>query len=135
MMRKVKHALFAAAFCLATCAAASAADLPIKAKPIEYVKVCSLYGAGFYYIPGTDICLKIGGYVRAEADVNAGGTLTPAVGPGSANNRDNINDRESNSLVQRSRFLWTFDARQPTDYGMVRGYARTGIQWSTGDNV
>ena len=28
--------------------------------------ICSLYGDGFYYIPGTDICLKVGGYVRGE---------------------------------------------------------------------
>ena len=40
---------------------AQAADLPVKAKPVEYVKICSLYGVGFYYIPGTDMCLKIGG--------------------------------------------------------------------------
>jgi hypothetical protein len=33
---------------------AQAADLPVKAKPVEYVKICNLYGAGFYYIPGTD---------------------------------------------------------------------------------
>ena len=25
---------------------------------VEYVRVCSLYGAGFHYIPGTDICLN-----------------------------------------------------------------------------
>lgn len=25
---------------------------------VEYVKICSLYGAGFYYIPGTDVCVK-----------------------------------------------------------------------------
>lgn len=38
-----------------------AADLPVgrKAPPVEYVKVCSLYGAGFYYIPGTDTCVRI----------------------------------------------------------------------------
>ena len=112
-----------------------AADLPLKAKPIQYVKVCSVYGVGFYYIPGTDICLKVGGYLRAEADVNAGGTLTAAVGPESANNRDNINNRESSSFVQRSRSLWTLDTRAQTDYGIVRSYARTGIQWTTGDNV
>ena len=45
---------------------AQAADLPVKAKPVEYVKICSLYGVGFYYIPGTDMCIKIGGWVRAE---------------------------------------------------------------------
>ena len=33
-------------------------------KPVQYVKICSLYGAGFYYIPGTDTCLKVGGWVR-----------------------------------------------------------------------
>ncbi|MCW5686157.1 MAG: porin, partial [Pseudolabrys sp.] len=33
-------------------------------KPVQYVKICSLYGAGFYYIPGTDICLKVGGWTR-----------------------------------------------------------------------
>ena len=25
---------------------------------VEYVKVCSLYGAGFFYIPGTDTCMN-----------------------------------------------------------------------------
>ena len=134
-MGRIKYVLLAGVATVVTLATAQAADLPAKAKPIQYVKICSLYGPGFYYIPGTDICIKIGGYLRAEADYNAAGTLTPAVGPGSANNRDNINDRESNSLVQRSRFLWTFDTRQQTDYGLVRSYARTGIQWSSGDNV
>ena len=47
-------------------AGAQAADLPVKAKPVQYVKICTLYGVGFYYIPGTDMCIKIGGWVRAE---------------------------------------------------------------------
>jgi Porin subfamily len=38
-----------------------------SAKPVEYVKICSLYGAGFFYIPGTDSCIKLGGHLRAEA--------------------------------------------------------------------
>ena len=134
-MKQLRNALIASAASLASMTAGQAADLPAKAKPVEYVKVCSLYGAGFYYIPGTDICLKIGGYLRAEADVNAGGTLTPAIGPGSTNNRDNINNRESQSLVQRTRFLWTFDTRQQTEIGLLRTYSRTGIQWTTGDSV
>lgn len=134
-MRTVVNALLAGVACVVTFTTAQAADLPVKAKPIKYVKVCSLYGAGFYFIPGSDICMKIGGYLRAEADFNAAGTLTPAVGPGSANNRDNINDRESQSVVQRTRFLWTFDTRQQTEYGLLRTYSRTGIQWSTGDSV
>ena len=48
-------------------AGAQAADLPSKkAAPATYVKICDAYGAGFYTIPGTDTCVKVGGYVRAE---------------------------------------------------------------------
>jgi Porin subfamily len=120
-----------------------AADQPTKSNPVEYVKkalqeyvkVCTLYGDGYFYMPGTDTCIKIGGYLRAEVDINAGGTLTPGVGPVSANNRDYVNDRESQSYFERTRFLWTFDTRTQTDYGTLRSYARTGIQWSTGDSV
>ena len=54
-------------------AGAQAADLPIKAKAVEYVRVCSLYGAGFYYIPGTDTCIKLGGYLRADVLFNTSG--------------------------------------------------------------
>ena len=65
-MTKMKGLLLGAAAGLATVASAQAADLPVKAAPVEYVKVCSLYGAGFFYIPGTDTCLKIGGYLRSD---------------------------------------------------------------------
>ena len=65
-------------------AAAQAADLPLKAKAVEYVKVCSLYGTGFYYIPGTDTCIKLGGYLRAETALwtnsNYGGAYSGQAG-------------------------------------------------------
>ena len=51
---------------------AQAADLPVKAKAVEYVRICSLYGAGFFYIPGTDTCIKLGGYLRADVTFNGG---------------------------------------------------------------
>ena len=65
-MKMVKSLLLVSAAGLVAVSGAQAADLPVKAKPVEYVKVCSLYGVGFYYIPGTDICMKIGAYFRAE---------------------------------------------------------------------
>ena len=46
--------LLGSAASLVAVTGAQAADLPVKAKPVEYVKVCSLYGAGFWYVPGTD---------------------------------------------------------------------------------
>jgi len=53
----------AAAFGMA--GGAQAADLAV-AEAIDYVKVCDAYGAGYYYIPGTDTCLRIGGYVQLD---------------------------------------------------------------------
>ena len=47
--------LGSAAGLMALSGAAQAADLPVKAKAVEYVRICSLYGAGFFFIPGTDI--------------------------------------------------------------------------------
>ena len=42
----------------------------------QYVKICNLYGDGFYFLPGTNICVKIGGYVRAEYTYGAGASQT-----------------------------------------------------------
>ena len=66
-MNFTKGILLGSAASLLSIAAASAADLPSrKSAPVEYVKVCSAYGAGFFFIPGTDTCLKFGGRVRAD---------------------------------------------------------------------
>ena len=33
-------------------------------EPLNYVKVCDMYGSGYSYVPGTDTCLKFDGQVR-----------------------------------------------------------------------
>jgi hypothetical protein len=38
-----------------------------KSRPAARVKNCSAYGAGFMAMPGTDMCIKIGGSVTVEA--------------------------------------------------------------------
>ena len=66
-MRFLKSSLLGSAAAFAAVGAAHAADLPVKkAVPIEYVRVCSTYGAGFFYIPGTDTCLRLSGRARFE---------------------------------------------------------------------
>jgi len=66
-MTLTKSLLLGSSATLVAVAGAQAADLPSKkAAPATYVKVCDAYGAGFFVIPGTDTCVKIGGYVRAE---------------------------------------------------------------------
>src|SRR5439155_19139335 len=81
---------------------AQAADLPVKAKAVEYVRICSLYGAGFWYIPGTDTCIKIGGYLRVDTTFNGGIYDQPYwSGDGGQRNRlfDNFNSRSRMALT------------------------------------
>ena len=77
MKKMVKSLLLGTAAGFVAVAGAQAADMPVKAKPVQYVKICSLYGDGFYYIPGTDTCLKMGGYLRVQAEYNAGAGGVP----------------------------------------------------------
>jgi hypothetical protein len=66
-MTFTKSLLLGSTAALLAAAGAQAADLPSrKAAPVEYVRVCDAYGAGFYWIPGTDTCLKVGGRVRVD---------------------------------------------------------------------
>ena len=59
---KLKTLLLSSAAAFAVVGGAQAADLSV-AEPVDYVKVCDAFGAGYWYIPGTDTCLKIGGLV------------------------------------------------------------------------
>ena len=121
-MKMVKSLLLGSAAGLVAVSAGQAADLPVKAKPVEYVRVCSLYGAGFYYMPGTDMCIKIGGYMRAEAAWgNNNGSLTNGPFTGQTDNRDTSN------FVTRSRAYITADAREQTAFGTARGYVAIGL--------
>jgi len=110
-MKMVKSLLLGSAAGLVAVAGAQAADLPVKAKPVQYVKICSLYGVGFYYIPGTDMCLKVGGWVRAEYAYGDNGNMT--WGPFNGNN----NDRGTNNSTWRARGYITADARNQTSCG------------------
>lgn len=67
-MHYVRTLLAGSSAALLAATGSQAADLPSrKAAPVEYVKVCNTYGEGFYWIPGTDTCLKVGGRVRVDA--------------------------------------------------------------------
>ena len=117
-MKMVKSLLLGSAAGLVAVAGAQAADLPVKAKPVEYVKICSIYGAGFFYIPGTDTCIKIGGWVRFEMDFNAGGSHDPtSTGGGGRNNRIDTAD-----VTLRDRWVISNDIRTQTEYGTLRAY-------------
>jgi Porin subfamily len=64
---KMKSLLLSSAAVLVA-GSAFAADLPAKkAAPAAAQKTgCPAFGAGYFSIPGTETCIKIGGYIRAD---------------------------------------------------------------------
>ncbi len=132
-MKLTRAFLLGSAAGLVAVAGAQAADLPVKAKPVEYVKVCSLYGAGFWYVPGTDTCLKIGSFVRVQTSFGNTASDTPIGMGGGGNNA--IAGRETRTDTSnfgfRVRSGVSVDLRTQTEYGTLRSYMDVGAQWST----
>jgi hypothetical protein len=116
-MKLVKSLLLGSAAGFAAISGASAADLPsTKAAPAEYVRVCSAYGAGFFYIPGTDVCLKVGGGAGFMYDyVQPFATAASPTG-------------------YRGYLRMELDARNPTAYGTLRTFVRLIIASRTGSH-
>jgi hypothetical protein len=130
-MRMVKSLLLGGAAGLVAVAGAQAADLPMKAKApaVQYVKICTLYGAGFYYIPGTDTCIKIGGYIRTQVESTSNGGGIARL---TSNDEQNAQTRVSTNEVQmRNRAVVTFDVRTQGEYGTLRSYYRVGWEATT----
>ncbi|MEE7504476.1 porin [Methylobacterium mesophilicum] len=118
-MKLLKSSLLGSAAAFAAVGAAHAADLPVKkAIPIEYVRVCGAYGAGFFYIPGTDTCLRLSGRARFE-----GGYMT-------SYSRQNGNGGDTSGYQGRMRI--NLDARTQTAYGTLRAFVRLDAGARTG---
>ena len=100
----------AAAFAFAA-GSAQAADLSV-AEPVDYVRVCDAFGTGYYYIPGTDTCLRIGGFVRFELQF-ADSADSNEVAPDG-------DHYESYNFFTRANFQ--IEARSQTDWGPLIGY-------------
>ncbi|WP_448951042.1 porin [Labrys neptuniae] len=117
-----KSTLLGAVAGVAAVSMAQAADLPMtKGEAVEYVKVCSTFGPGFFYIPGSNTCLKIGGEVRADYRAFGGDSglrVDPTNGRLQAVKFGRNDDRSAFNTQAR---IW-FDARTQTDWGLLRSY-------------
>jgi hypothetical protein len=127
-MNLTKSLILGSAAGLIAMSGAQAADLPVKAKAVEYVKICSLYGAGFYYIPGTDTCIKLSGYLRVDVLANTNADAT-----GNESGPAGLGNRFTNAYTWRSREDFDIDTRTATEYGVVRTFFDATMSW-TDDN-
>ncbi|MBR0953009.1 porin [Bradyrhizobium canariense] len=133
-MKLVKSLLLGSAAGLIAVGGAQAADLPVKAKAVEYVKICSLYGAGFYYIPGTDTCIKLGGYLRAEVALGTNSDFGGGLNV-SSQGANGSRNRLTNYYTMRAREDLNIDTRTATEYGVVRTFFDGVFSWTSGNYV
>jgi len=106
---------------------ANAADLPVKAKAIEYVRICTPYGPGFFFIPGTDTCIKFGGFLRIDTTFNTG---IGAYGQPAYNGDQGQGNRYRDYFLGRSRMGFTVDTRTATEYGVLRTFGNSDFQFN-----
>ena len=101
----IKSLLIGSAAALAAVSGAQAADAIVAAEPepLEYVRVCDAFGTGFFYIPGTETCLKFDGYIRFQTDFGR--------------NESGTSDWDSFTRAQ-----FEIDTRTDTELGALRGY-------------
>ena len=130
-MKMIKSLVLGSAAGLLAMGGAQAADLPLKAKAVEYVRVCSLYGAGFYYIPGTDTCIKLGGYLRVDTTFNGSGIENAPAWNGNSGQQNRLR----NQYISRAREDFNIDTRTSTEYGVVRSYFEGVFNWTTGTDA
>ena len=121
----IKSLLLGSAAALAAVSGAQAADAIVAAEPepMEYVRVCDAFGTGFFYIPGTETCLKIGGYVRV--DVGGGELLGD-----DANGANGVGFGGGDEWNTKSRLSLQLETASDTEYGALKTYTETRFNWN-----
>ncbi|WP_449414660.1 porin [Ochrobactrum teleogrylli] len=116
----IKSLLLGSAAALVAASGAQAADAIVAPEPeaVEYVRVCDAYGAGYFYIPGTETCLRIHGYVRY--DVKGG---------------DNVysgQDREG--WDKGARFALRTSTASETELGTLKTFTETRFNYASANS-
>ena len=117
----IKSLLLGSAAALIAVSGARAADVVVaEPEPVEYVRVCDAYGEGYFYIPGTETCMRISGYVRADI---AGGDNVYARKRG---------DIDRDTYAWRTRATLRFHTASETELGTLRTFVELRSQWDEG---
>ena len=120
----IKSLLLGSAAALAAVSGAHAADAIVAAEPepMEYVRVCDAFGTGYFYIPGTETCLKVGGQLRFDTSygnayaMHSDGLYTDTRAELHLNT---ASDTEMGALKTNMNIRFDYDPRQATSRGGI----------------
>ncbi|MBB3610693.1 porin [Rhizobium sp. BK602] len=116
----IKSLLLGSAAALAAVSGAHAADAVVAAEPepLEYVRICDAYGAGYFFIPGTETCLKIGGKVRTEGQWY-----------------DAYNPQHVTGTLWHTRAELQLQTATDTEYGALKTNTELRWDWNDGNST
>ncbi|RWQ59812.1 porin, partial [Mesorhizobium sp.] len=77
----------------------------------------------YFYIPGTETCLRIGGYVRYDIGVGDVGSFDGAT------NWDREDGGENDTYWKRARFTLKTWTGQETELGTLKTYTETRFNY------
>ncbi len=127
---KIKSLLLGSAATIVVVSGAQAADaVVIEPEPTEYLRVCDAYGSGFFFIPGTETCLRFSGYVRthfSKLNKDTTATVRSSIIAGNYSLSE-----ETTRWSTRARF--DIDTRNETDWGTLRSLIRIQASDQTDD--
>lgn len=117
----IKSLLLGSAAALFAVSGAQAADAIIAAEPepLEYVRVCDAFGTGYFYIPGTETCLSVGGRIRLDYGFGANGFTNPVSG--------------EEGWAKRTRAYLYLRSATDTEWGPLTTYTEMQMQIDNSD--
>ncbi|KUM24218.1 porin [Mesorhizobium loti] len=126
----IKSLLLGSAAALIAVSGARAADAVTVAEPepAEYVKICDVYGSGYFYIPGTETCLRIGGYVRYDIGIGDVGSFD------GAKSFDHEDGDSQDTFYKNARFTLKTWTGQETELGTLKTYTETRFNFGNRNN-
>lgn len=124
----IKSLLLGSAAALVAVSGARAADAVVVAEPepAEYVRICDVYGSGYFYIPGTETCLRIGGFVRYTMGFGDVGSFD------GGSTIDRLNGKVQDTWQKNTQFRLKTWTGQETELGTLKTYTETRFTYGTG---
>lgn len=126
----IKSLLLGSAAALVAASSVSAADAVVvaEAEPAEYVRICDVYGSGYFYIPGTETCLRVGGYVRLDVSAGDGGRVLDG-----RTAVDVMDGTVNDTWKTNTRFSFRTWTGQETELGTLKSYTEVRFNYANGD--
>ncbi len=129
---KIKSLLLGSAAALAVATGAQAADAIMAAQPepVEYVKVCDAFGTGYFYIPGTETCLKFSGMIRQDVGFGSlNGQYSYDVDDPNFIDPDKDPTNAKPGLFWHQRFEASTDTNANTELGVLHTFTRVRFEY------